>query len=232
MGGMKSETIPDWLWRLAVLALLGAVLIVALLLVLALGGISDPRPIGELVVRDDLGSDAGWSLQAIDARAGAQGHIVDSAYLVALPGGHTHAFAQAPYPLHPPATIMIAAKQIDGPSDAGYGLWWGDISGGNYHAAAVNGDGYLTVFQSSSGHKEAIKEWQVFPRIHTQGQTNTLQIDIGGHEVLVRVNDEVAATYEWLIDQPLETGFYVETLSTGGTTVVFDWLAIWQEPGS
>ncbi len=228
----KSETIPHWLWRLVLLALAGSVLAVGLLLVLALGGISDPRSIGELAVRDELDGDAGWRLQATDTQDGAQGQIIDGVYRIVLSGANTHAIAQAPYPLQAPCTIQIAARQIDGPTDAGYGLWWGDSGSGDDHVAAVNGDGYLTIYRSVNGNKEPVLEWQVFPRIRPQGQTNTVQVDIDGSQILVRVNDEVAASYTWASHRPLETGFYVETLSSGGTTVDFDWLAIWQAPDS
>jgi hypothetical protein len=228
---MKSETIPLWLWRLALVVLSGAILSIALLLVLALGGISNPGRIGALVVRDDLDRDAGWALRRGDSLAGVKGKIISGVYEVALPHNRAHALVVAPYQAHPPCTIMIAARQIDGPTDAGYGLWWGDASGEGYHVAAVNGDGYLTIFQSVNGDTEAIIEWQVFPRIRPQGETNTLQVDISGGQVLVRVNDEVAVSFEWMPDRPLETGFYVETLSAGGTTVDFDWLSIWQETG-
>jgi hypothetical protein len=232
MGGMKSETIPDWLWRLAVLALLGAVLIMVLLLLLALGGISNPRRIGELVVRDELDRDAGWLLRPGDALSGAHGAIDADVYQVVLSRSNVRSLALAPYSVQPPCTLMIAARQIEGPTDAGYGLWWGDAAEEDYHVAAVNGDGYLTVFQSTAGVTEAIVQWQVFPRIHSQGNTNTIQVDIGGGQVLVRVNDEVAAAFEWAADRPLEAGFYTQTLSAGGAVVAFDWLAIWQESGS
>ncbi len=228
---MKSETIPEWLWRLALVALLGAILSIVLLLIFALGGISNPRHIGTLVVRDDLDRDAGWVLRSADALAEAAAHIGNGVYEVALPSSEALALVTAPYQVHSPCSILIAARQIDGPTDAGYGLWWGDASGEDYHVAAVNGDGYLTVFHSVDGDTEAIMEWQVFPRIHPQGQINTIQVDIDGAQVLVRVNDEVAATFEWVPDRPLEAGFYIETLSAEGTIVDFDWLAIWQEAG-
>jgi hypothetical protein len=228
---MKSEMISSWLWRLVLVALLSAVLSIALLLIFALGGISNPRHIGALAVRDDLDRNAGWVLRSGGAPAGAHGEIGDGVYQIVLPGSKVHAHVLAPYAAQPPCTIMIAARQIDGPTDAGYGLWWGNTSGGDYHIAAVNGDGYLTVLRSTGEDTEAILEWQVFPRIHPQGETNTLQVDIEGDQVLVRVNDEVAATFGWVPNRPLEVGFYVETSSTGGTIVDFDWLAIWQDVG-
>jgi hypothetical protein len=123
---------------------------------------------------------------------------------------------------------MISARQMDGPRDAGYGLWWGDVSG-SYNVVAVNGNGYLTVFQSNGGDVLPIMEWQVFPRIHPQGETNTVQVDIIDGQVLARVNDEVAATFEWVPSQPFKIGFYVETFSAGGTIANLDWLSIWQE---
>ncbi len=226
---MKSETIPNWLWRLALIALVGAILSVTLLLILALSGISNPGRIGALTVRDDLDHDAGWVLRSGDSLAGATGKIGDGVYKIALPHSDTHVLVVAPYQPHPPCTILIAARQVDGPTDAGYGLWWGDASGGDYHVVAVNGDGYLTVFQSVNRDTEAIMEWQVFPRIHPQGEINTIQVDIDSGQVLVRVNDEVATTYAWATDRPFGAGFYAETLSAGGTIAGFDWLAIWQE---
>lgn len=220
---MRSESIPRWLWRLSLIVLVGAVSAAGLLLMLALGGISNPRHIGELVVRDDLNQDAGWVLKS----GKAQGSIGEGVYQVVVSDSKARALVPAPYQVRSPCTIIIAARQIDGPTDAGYGLWWGDASG-DYHVAAVNGDGYLTVFQSVDETTETIMDWQVFPRIHLQGETNTLQIDIEDAQILVRVNDEVAATFDGVPDRSLQIGFYVETLSTGGTIVDFDWLAIWE----
>ena len=229
---MKSETIPVWLWRFSLVALLGTVFTVALLLVLALGGISNPSHIGELVVRDDLDHDTGWTLPFDTTLAGASGNIANGRYEFTLPRGEVHALVASPYQVHPPSTILIAARQIAGPADASYGLWWGEAPYGDYHVVALNGDGYLTVFQSVDGKSQAIMEWQVFPRIHPQGEINTIQVDIDDSRVLVRVNDEVAATFAWAPNRSFETGFYVETLSTGGTTADVDWLAIWQETAS
>ncbi|MBN1429810.1 MAG: hypothetical protein JXB07_15680 [Anaerolineae bacterium] len=217
----KSQTIPARLWRLSLMALLGTVIAVLLLLTLALGGISNPRHVGTLVVHDDLDRDMGWTLH--------QGQIADGVYQVVLSGSKTHAFALSPYQTRPPCSIEIAARQIGGPDDAGYGLWWGDLSRGHYGVAAVNGNGYLTVFQSVDGKTRNIMAWQVFPRIHPQGATNTIQIDMINSYVLVRVNDEVVTTFEWFPEQPVEIGFYVETVSAGETIAGLDWLSIWQE---
>lgn len=227
---MKPEAIPKWLWRLVLAVLLASILSILLLLVLALAGISNPKHIGALVVRDELDRNAGWAMRPANVPAGVTAKVDNGVYRITLPHRQTHAVVVAPYQAHAPCTIMLAARQFDGPTDAGYGLWWGDASGGNYHVAAVNGDGYLTVFQLVDGGTEAIMEWQVFPRIHTQGETNTLQVDIDGGQVLIRVNDEVAATFEWATDRPLEIGFYAETLSAGGTIADLDWLAIWEDP--
>ncbi|MBN1311429.1 MAG: hypothetical protein JXB30_08420 [Anaerolineae bacterium] len=224
---MKSETIPVWLWRLVPAVLLGAVIAVLILLVMALGGISNPQRIGELVVHDDLARDIGWVLQSGEA----QGEIDDGVYQVALSGDKARAFVLAPYQVQAPCTIMIAVRQIGGLSDAGYGLWWGDLSAERYNVVAVNGNGYLTVFQSDAGKVVSVMPWQVFPRIHPQGVINTMQVDVIDDHVLVRVNDEVAATLDWVPERSFGTGFYVETFAAGGTIACLDWLSIWQEAG-
>jgi hypothetical protein len=228
MGIMKSENIPNWLWRLTLLMLLGAVLTVALLLGLALGGISNTSHMGSLAVRDDLDHDAGWTLQSGDGLSGAAAEIGRGIYRVMVPASQARVLAQAPYLLDPPCTMLIAGRQTAGPTDAGYGLWWGDALSAAYQVVAVNGDGYITVFRSEGGNTQAIMAWQLFPRIHPQQETNTLQVDIDGRQVLVRANDEIVTTFDWVSDGLLEAGFYVETLSVGGTTVDFDWLSIWQ----
>jgi hypothetical protein len=226
---MSSDTIPMWLWRLTLIALLGASLSVVILLILASGGMSNPKPIGVLAVHDELERDVGWTLRVGNGLSEANAEIGGGSYRVVVPASRARVLALAPYPVQPPCTIMIAGRQVDGPTDAGYGLWWGDQAHGDYHAAAVNGDGYLTVFWSVNRRIQAIKEWQMFPRIHPQGEVNTLQVDIDAEQMLIRANDEIVTTLDWTSNGSLETGFYVETLSAGGTTVDFDWLAIWQE---
>jgi hypothetical protein len=205
------------------------VLVVVLLLGLALGGISNPRPVGTLAVDDDLDHDAGWTLRDGEGLSEAKVEIGEGIYRVTGPASQVRVLAQAPYIVDPPCTLLIAGRQIAGPPDAGYGLWWGEASGVAYQVVAINGDGYITVFGADGETTQAIMAWQVFPRIHPQGETNTLQVDIDGRQVLVRANDEIVTTFDWASTGSLEAGFYVETLSEGETTVDFDRLSIWQE---
>lgn len=220
-----SDELPGWLWH-ASLALLYAVIIFSAILAgLVLGGVGDPRSIGELTVYDELDNMAGWSVWPGEATATPG----QSAFHLVIPEAEMSAFIVAPYEFRTPGTLELAARQEGGPSESGYGLWWGQGPDSTCVVVAINGNGYFTVFEVIGGQaKRPVEEWQRFPHIRPQGETNRLQVDLVGGQAVLRINDELASTFDLTDAAAVRTGFYGETLSVGGAVVAFDRLRIWQ----
>jgi hypothetical protein len=214
---------PGWLWWGSLITLVGVIALAAIVLGLVLGGVGDPRPAGELAVQDELDRVKGWVLRPDTAT----GEVCEGAYCIEAPQPNTRVFAGAPYELSPPGTLEIAARQAGGPREAGYGLWWGD--GDTCTVVAVNGNGYFGVFQVTGGDFEPIEEWRPFPHVLGRGEVNRLRVDVLDGRVVVRVNDELAATFEQSTGGPLGVGLYVETFNTGGSVAAFEWLRMWQD---
>lgn len=221
---MRDDTIPNWLWRAGIAALLGSVAAVIAVLGLVLGGIGDPKPAGPLAVHDELDEGAEWQPWPSTIR----GEVRDGAYYLTIPEQKTHGFATAPYTLRCPCTVELAARQAAGPREAAYGLWLGQgPPDGAYLVAAVNGNDYFSVFIADDQPIRFVEDWRRFPHIMPQGVVNRLRIDLIGEWATIRVNDEVAATFEWRGEKLLHAGFYAETFNTGGTVAAVDWLKVW-----
>jgi hypothetical protein len=218
-----ANTPPGWLWRGSLIALIGVIALAAIVLGLVLGGVGDPRPAGGLTVQDELDRVEGWEIRPDTVTGGVR----EGAYCIEAPHPDTRVFASAPYEMAVPGTLEIAARQADGPHEAGYGLWWGN--GGTLTVVAVNGNGYFGVFQVTGGDLEPIEEWQPFPHVLSWGEVNRLRVDVLDRRVVVRVNDELAATFEQSTSGLPGVGLYVETFNTGGSVAAFEWLRIWQD---
>jgi hypothetical protein len=220
-----GDEFPDWLWH-ASLALLCAVIISSVILAaLVLGGVGDPRPIGELAVYDELDNMTGWLVWPGEATATTG----KSAFHLVIPEAEMSAFVIAPYEFHAPGSLELVAWQEDGPSDAGYGLWWGQGPDSTCVVVAINGNGYFTIFEVIDGQTiKPVEEWQRFPHIRPQGEANRLQVDLYDDQAVLRINDELASTFDRTDAGTVRIGFYGETLGTGGSLVAFDRLRIWQ----
>ena len=220
---MRGE-FPVRAWRASVAALTGVLALVALLAALALGGISDPRPAGPLQVDASPDDAAGWALWPSSAESDTGG----GEYLVTVPPQGGRALVTAPYTLRPPCTLEMTARHVAGPSEAGFGLWWGEVPAGPYWVVAVNGDGYFAVFRVEGDEIQFIEEWQLFPHLSREGATERLWVTVQEGRALVRLNDEVAASFGMPATAPLHTGLYVEASRRGGVTIAFERLRIWQ----
>jgi hypothetical protein len=206
-----DEGIPRWLWWSGVGALAGAILFVAILLVLSLAGVSDPQPLGEQAV------DVSPQLDRLISVEGAERRILLAPeFTVALPG-----------------TVEVAARQSYGLGTAGYGFWWG-ADREDARVVGVNADGYFGVFAVEGDGVRFIEDWHRFPHVAGQGEVNRLRVDLyADGRVVVWINDERAAEFAdgaagaWLITPP-QIGFYVETFDEGGAAVDFERLQTWQ----
>ncbi len=203
-----TDEVPGWLWRASVGALLGALLAAGLLLVLALAGVSDPPPVGSLVV---------------DTGPGEVGRV-------GLIGSQARRLMMAPYTFRPPGTLELSARLVGGPPEARYGLWWGS---GPRRATviAVSGSGYCAVLAVEDGAVRFIEDWRPCPHVHPAGETNRLRADVGGGQVAVRINDEYVTSFETESGEglaPLQVGFYVEAFGPGGAEAAFERLRVWQ----
>jgi hypothetical protein len=203
----RDERLPLWLWQAVLAVLGGAAGFLLILLALSLGGISDPRPLGGLVL------DAA-PLQVY--RAG---------------GPNERLYFPFDYPIMPPATLEITARLRDGPSETGYGLWWRASLDTPCTVTAVNGDGYLTVFRAAGGEIEFVREWGLFPHVRRQGGINRLRVDLSEGQAAVYVNDELAVTFDRGTEGgSLSAGIYVESSARGGAEVILERVRIWSVP--
>lgn len=203
-----ANEVPRWLWRVSVGVLVGALLLTGLLLALALAGISDPQPVGSLVMDTSPGE----------------------AERVGLSGAQTRRLVTAPHTFRPPGTLELSARLVGGPPEARYGLWWGS---GPHRATvvAVSGSGYYAVLAVEGGVVRFIEDWRSFPHVHAAGETNRLRADVDGGQVAVRINDEYVTSFEMEPGEglaPLQVGFYVEAFGAGGVEAAFERLRVWQ----
>lgn len=216
---------PRWLGTAASLVLIVTVLGTGLLLIALLGGAADPKPLGRLVVDDRLDVDSGWT-------AGGDDHVstvsVNGAYHITVMSPDRRAFVTAPYRITAPATVELLVRLENSPSVTRYGLWWGEGYDGPHMAAAVNGNGYLSVWSSNGTTIEFLRPWATFPWVLPAGQNNHLRIDLSEDRVLVGLNDEVVDTFSWQAQSSIQMGVVIETTVEGGAEIAVDRLLIWQ----
>src|SRR5258705_4499406 len=161
----------DFQQRIANGALIGSLVLTAILLLLSLAGISDPRPVGEQVWVDDLTSFDGWEIQS------AVGQIDDPLRdrKLSLPP-NTLVLIKSPHKLYTPGSLIVICRQLSGTPDAGYGLW----IAADYSpplAIGINTDTYLWIFEPPPSIADPIRPWHVFPHVKKLGEPNKFQLD-------------------------------------------------------
>jgi hypothetical protein len=188
---------PAWLKPAALAVLLGTIALVALILALVILGIADPKTLGTLTLDNP---------ESIELSSAA-GHTIYQPALDAV---------------HCPCTIEATMRQTSGESTAAYGLWWrtSDV----LTIAALNGNAYYAVFDNLSTD---LVEWQRYPWLLPQGETNRLRLDLAGDgSATLRINDEIAASFTWNSISPIEIGFYLAPSDTP-LTVIIERLRVW-----
>jgi hypothetical protein len=218
---MAGESPPRWVDQLGRAALIGSLAFTAILLALSLAGVSDPKPAGPLRLDDPLDADAGW----LPLNEVGRWELVEGGFQLTVQEPARLALIQSPYTIQPPATIEISAVQIGGPPEGAYGLWWGDDP---VTVVGVKGNGYYGVFTIDDGEIAYIVDWKPFPHVKPQGEANRVWVDFCAGRAEVRINEDVAATFDSPADGPFRAGFYAETFGAGGSSAVLDRLRVWE----
>lgn len=217
-----QDSFPAWLWWGSVYALVGVIGIALVVLLLILMGIANPKPVGALTLDASLDDTNDWEIGELD---GVSIEAHSDNLLLSLAEADTKAFVATPYRIGPPGTIELAATLQSGPDEAGYGLWWGESADQIQGVVAVNGNGYLTILRAD----EPFMEWQPFPHVKSAGNTNRLRVYIEADQVVVRINDELAASFESDAGESFQIGLYTETFNNSGAVIAFEWIRVWQE---
>ncbi len=198
---MAASGFPRWAWRASLAALVGAALLVALLLGLALGGAGEVKPVGTLML-DRAPADT-----------------------VNVPDSGVRLFAPLDAALRPPGSAELTLTLTDGPAESGYGVWAAGDRGDTL-AVAVTGTGYYGAFVLGAGDAGRLDDWRPYPHVRPAGQPNRIRLDVRGSILEVRVNDELAGAYPFR-GALGEVGVYVETFEEGGATVTPVRLRLW-----
>jgi hypothetical protein len=207
--------------RLGRAAFAGSLVFTAILLALALAGVSDPKPAGPLRLDDPLDADTGWlPVGGVGSWERAEG-----GFRLTVQEPDRLVLIESPYTIRPPATVEISATQTGGPPEGAYGLWWGDDP---ITVVGVKGNGYYGVFTIDGEAVDYIVEWVPFPHVRPQDEANRLWVDLREGQAEVRINEDVAATFDWAGEGPLPVGFVVETFGEGGSSALLDRLRGWE----
>lgn len=221
---IADKSTPKWLHPAAIALLIAILAVTAVGIIVTLSGATDPRPVGSLTVDDSLTNTNGWiSLPQIYLPLSKEDGLQ-----IALPAKQKQVRVVSPFHVTAPGTLEIEARQISGASDARYGVWWGSSSRDVYSTAAINGDGYFAVWHRDGNQITPVAVWQTYPWTRIHNHVNRLRVNFyekGEAELLI--NDEFAAKWEWS-KKEFEIGFYVETLDSGESSVIFQRLKIWQ----
>ncbi len=176
----------------------------AVIILMILSGMNDPKPVGELVQERPLFPQ------------------------IAAPESSRITWLDEPLPEEDYSVRLTAAQEPEGDSrqgkDVGYGLVLGE--GERYLAVAVSPLGYLSVWQETGQDTHFILPWQTWPHVRRDLETNEIWLDVEHSDQLtIRINRE------WLWTGEVESltgqiGLFAE--SFGETAVIdFQTLRLW-----
>ncbi|GAB4475328.1 MAG: hypothetical protein Kow00124_16240 [Anaerolineae bacterium] len=224
MIGPMHELSPSWLRRAGPAAWAAALAFTAILLTLALAGVSDPRPPGPLRVDEGPAQIAAWAVWP----PGADVELLpDGVHLAAEQPG-TRVYLIAPHTFSAPLAVETAARWGVGPEENAYGLWWGLGPQGDHTVVTVSAAGYLAVYRIGADGTTPIREAARFPHVGRGDALNRLRIDLGADgAVTVRLNDELVMTFMGDPPGDLALGVLVETFNRGGGAAGFERLQVW-----
>jgi hypothetical protein len=181
-------------------AVLGVTSITILFIV---SGLGDPRPTGSLVFDEQPPDIARWS---VIKGAPLADLIADGPILRVTAGDRDiRILAAAPVAFDSTGSIAIAIEQIDGATDAGFGLWWG-ASGDDYMAAAINGERYILVTGEGIDLAKAVMPWQPYPHVRGRGTENQLRAEITSQQTTIWLNNEVVRRFDGQPGGEVSTG--------------------------
>jgi hypothetical protein len=217
---MRSDQgVPVWLWRLVLWGggLLG-VAVIGLAIALSLGAADPPRA-GPRLWFDDFKTDTTrWKFLAWGGTlAPRQGALLAD---FAAPGQWGVGLAERPAG---DFTLEMTAVQSTGEIGAKYGLVFGWRDETHYSAVLINGNGYAEAYQLDGATRQDWFEWQQWPNILFGTEANQVRLDVRGHRVTARINDELLAEFE--TETPGQMG--VMAVSQGPGQVIFGWVQVW-----
>ncbi len=202
---LNDDDVPVWLSTAVRWALLGTVAMICIFVVVIASGATDPKPTGTLLVDQSYGD--GLSVQA----AGEESLVTSESLVV----------------FTPPGTIEITARQISGPPDAAFGVWWGDAPDRRFAFTGANSNGYIGSYRVDGG-LQPIEDWHRWPWVKPQGESNHIWLDFVDRQVQVRINEEVAVTFGWDDFGEQQMGLFVMTMSAGESVVRVERVRVWQ----
>jgi hypothetical protein len=211
----------DFQRRIANSAVIGSLGLTATLLILSLAGVSDPRPVGELLWADDLVSSNGWTIQSTSGQ-------IDVPFInreLSVPP-NTLVFIKSSHKLYTPGSLILSCQQLSGAPDAGYGLWIA-ANDNNSLVIGINTDTYLGIFEPLPSTADPVRPWRVFPHVKKFGEPNKFQLDFNEGNLTIWLNDERVTQIDYS-SVSLEFGLYAETFDEKAV-FKFEHLEGWQK---
>lgn len=196
---MSKANIPTWLIPSAWITLAASILIPLVVLVIILLGFTNPRPIGDLIVL--TGADNALTLTNPEP---------DTIHEMAVPG----------FEAQGPGTVEITFRQIEGPTDALYGIAW------SVHYYGINSNGYAGVWTDA----EYFFGLTRYPHVRPSGEANRLRIDFDTATQTIMLNDELVTTLDTgQSGLPEHLTLFVETFDQGGATIAVERVQVWAQ---
>ena len=176
----------------------------AVIILLILSGVFDPKPVGQLVVERPLFPQ------------------------IVAPQAPRLTWLEQPIPAESYSVRLTAAQEAGSTGhgmDVGYGLALG--SDGAHVAVAVSPLGYLSLWQTNGQETDLILPWQTWPHVRRDLEPNEIWLDVENGRLTIRINRE------WLWEgeiEPLSGQIGVVAESLGETAVVdFQTIQIFEE---
>lgn len=228
-----QDKYPLWAWRLSLAAICLSLALTIFLLLMTLSGLTDPAPMGHLVIDDRFTQPLSWNVNEVTHPERVIFQAVPGGYEIEVHDLEQQVTVSSSYSVTAlPASVQLDLAQVDGPSDAGYGLWLADSSKSSNILIGVNGDGYLGIFDTVVSSVSAIRPWGIFPHVKALGEDNAIRADIMPDSVKVWLNEEVVTTFRWVAPDHLTPGVFVAPTASAPVRIKLLRLRIWQQSQS
>lgn len=211
---MDNNEVPLWLWRAFIYCLAGAGIVFVVTIAAVLLGLTNPRPVGDLVAEEN-------GEAALEQWQRAKGQVPGSRIYLA-----------APFQVDAPGSVEIVVNKVEGPAIDAYGVWWGAQPGRSHAGVGLNGNGYLAVWVSDGLTDSYIREWIPYPHVRRDNEANRIRIDLTGGEATVWLNNEYVLAFPWDLPGPQQAGVYtgpVFDVQSSTAVLRVESLRIWQE---
>lgn len=124
-------------------------------------------------------------------------------------------------------TFEVEAAPLSGPDFNAYGLVYRAQDVARYYVFAIGSDGYYAVLRVAGGEETELVNWQQFPHVRRERQTNRLRVTCAGRACRFYINDEYAATVEedtWLAG---DVGLWARGFGDGDAAIRFTNARAW-----